>query len=793
MKTKYFFLAGFAAMLASCANEEYIGDTSPNAALEQTGDGSIQFGFDMQNATRADIYGNAAATLLGNGFYVVGTKGAEGEKNPSTTLVFDNYLVHYGVNTARTTESNTANWEYVGVTPGTSPYGNWVKLAETATSQTIKYWDFSTTQYDFHAFSTGDYKAVKKDDLTESTATTDDDVQDDEIGVTAMKFGEGLKNSATAYTFYIPTIEALQSAYITDITTVANANYGKEVKLTFKNLGSKIRLALYETVPGYSVQAGSVRFYTEDKSDAAVISSSDLGAASADATLISGNATYGFPQRGTVVVSFPNVGSDNNSNANYKKASVSVTPAPVVTPVTKATYQTFGPLAADKYAAAEGSEAAGNYLGRSLPQATYAGVAAVDYYQLVFPVTGANAAPLTLRLDYTLISTDGSGETIKVYGAKAVVPSTFTTWQPNYAYTYIFKISDNTNGWTTTAATEDNKGLYPITFDAVVAEMKDVSGEQTTITTVATPTITTYQQNHDKSKNEYSIATGKDVYVQVMNNSVSPATLKTDLNGTALGGTKRSLLYAVTSGKTYATQPVGWPSGYYTDAVCNTQASGVFSTSTTYYKRCTEADVMDALQNQSTVVSGTITGRNGVKLTPNANITADGSDSKFDIVNGPDDKKITVNEGEAAKIAITAGGFAAGTYAYVYDYSDAAKTTKTFYQPTGQTSGTIASGTRYITTTTLSGIATTTTAGEAVADGYVYFSKTTTDGTNYTYSFYSVDDKTNLPAGLLKVAVNDTNTPASSGSISATTDMFVFDTYIRNSGKYAVKVIKIVA
>ena len=54
MKTKYFFLAALAtAMFASCANEEYIGDNSPNATLEQTGDGSIQFTYNLPNRTRA--------------------------------------------------------------------------------------------------------------------------------------------------------------------------------------------------------------------------------------------------------------------------------------------------------------------------------------------------------------------------------------------------------------------------------------------------------------------------------------------------------------------------------------------------------------------------------------------------------------------------------------------------------------------------------------------------------------------------------------------------------------------
>jgi hypothetical protein len=117
MKTKYFFLAGFAAMLASCANEEYIGDNSPNATLEQTGDGSIQFGFDLQNATRVDQTGATAASTLGNQFIVYGEKGESGASAATpANLVFQNYQVNYTANTAFTSTSNTNNWEYVGYT-----------------------------------------------------------------------------------------------------------------------------------------------------------------------------------------------------------------------------------------------------------------------------------------------------------------------------------------------------------------------------------------------------------------------------------------------------------------------------------------------------------------------------------------------------------------------------------------------------------------------------------------------------------------------------------------------------
>lgn len=749
MKTKYFFLAGFAAMLASCANEEYIGDTSPNAALEQTGDGSIQFGFNMQNATRGDIVGSGAAALLGNNFYVTGTKGEEGSDNPSETLVFDNYLVHYGINTAGTTESNTANWEYVGITPGSGDYTNWAKLATTATTQTIKYWDYSTDQYDFLAFSTGNKKAVKKTAFTGEGALVAG-----EIGVTEMKYGTGL-NGSTAYTFYIPELEGLQNSYITDITPVAKTNYNKEVQLQFKNLGSKIRIALYETVPGYSIKASTVKFYTVDADD----SPSDLaGVHSTTAALISADATNGFVEKGTIAVSFPNIGTTATGNGNKNKASVTVSPVPAASP---RLYQTFGTL--DNKQPAQGSEDAGTlYLGRSLTEATYAGNSAVGYYQVVFPVS--TSSPLTLRVDYQLISTDGSGETINVYGAKAVVPATYTVWQPNYAYTYIFKISDNTNGWTSTTSTDPN-GLFPITFDAVVAEIKDVSGEQTTITTVAMPSITTYQQGHDKTNDEYSIATGKNIYVQVMDNE--------DTTTPSLVGVSPSTKPLLDDNDPYI-------------------ASKLYDVTTTG-AAISEATVMDALQNRTTAIAGTddatLTGRNGITLTKSEAI----NNTVTSIENGADDKAITVTAGQAAMITI--GSLTAGhTYAYVYDYGNVAKTVKTFYQPkTATTGSTIADGTKYITLAALDAIVATTSGSEAANDGFIYFSKTT-DGVKTTYSYYSVDGKEegNLPAGLLKVSKTSLLT-GNGTSTKVTEGDFVFDIYNRNTGKYAVKVIKIVA
>ncbi len=109
---------------------------------------------------------------------------------------------------------------------------------------------------------------------------------------------------------------------------------------------------------------------------------------------------------------------------------------------------------------------------------------------------------LNLKVDYTLLSTDGSTETITVTGANAKVPKEYASWKSGYAYTYIFKISQNTNGLTNPSA--GPAGLWPITFDAVVMN-DEVDGVQETITTVATPSITTYAKGVVVTGNNLSL------------------------------------------------------------------------------------------------------------------------------------------------------------------------------------------------------------------------------------------------------------------------------------------------
>ena len=738
MKTSN-YLIGFAALasltLVGCSDNDYLG-TDNGSEVAQQGNGEITFVAGNAKTTRAgEFVGATAAEKLGGMFVVEGTKGTEQEDSPSKDVVFDNYLVGYDYNSAGTTETNTNNWEYVGKQTGITGRmtgATWTALHGTGTAQaqTVKYWDYSTAQYDFIAWSTGLREAV-----------TDAAVAGSKVKVTRINTGSTLASNGFQLTAL--SAEDLLQCYYTDINTVLKAKYGEPVTLTFRNMAAKARIALYETVPGYSIKA--VKFYTSDANPTAP---TDLGSeTSEDATLFTMGSDV-LPQSGEVTVFYPHIGTEHRDapqTTDYNKASVTVGE---VTDGATSTTKGFGTLTA-QYGAAESHEAAGNiYLGRSLPNATYAGSSADNFYTAVIPNSTGKA--LTLRVDYTLVSTDGSGEEIKVYGAKAVVPATYTVWQPNYAYTYVFKISDNSNGWTSTLSS-DPKGLFPITFDAVVTNFIDANAEQATITTVATPSITTYQQGHDpKAQDEYSNAQKagvdqdnvKDLYVQVMNNSGTPA-LATDLNGT-----NKSLLFAVTT--------TGAP--------------------------ISEATVMDALQNRTNSYGdASPAGRNGITLTTNANI----NNTVTSIVNGVDDQPITVVAGTAAMIDIDK--LAAGTYAYVYASTVPSSEEKIF--------NVVADATATSTPTLfyeveLTGTETPLTSG-AAADNKVYFVKNVDangDFVSYTFKQTKVGEDV---SGLVEASIDLAAKATGHNTTSPGHYYFYFDVYNQNNGAYAVKVIKV--
>lgn len=465
---KFFIAAASALALASCSSDDFLGEIQGN---EQNGATSaINFGGDTGKITRATTKGNAAADLLENNFVVVGFKGSKTDVANNETYAFDHYNVNFKDGSAFSTESNRAGWEYVN--QDMKVKGADKSLAQSgASQQTIKYWDHSCASYDFIAFSMG-----KKDAASKYATPTHVDKA----------------NLATAAYTLTGDVNTLSECYISDMKTVTEPNYNKtSVSMSFRHLASKVRMALFEIVPGYVIS--DVKFYTDTTSP-----TTD----NTEGTLIGE-----FNNSGTLTVFFHTTGTVHATEKDYNKAHVRFTKSTTAGETGVLNHKGFGAVNYNNQV--EGTIPAGKtYLSQNAADPSYCGAG----YQNVLPSEGKPSA-ITLRIDYKLTSVDGSKETINVKGATATVPAEYTEWKSGYAYTYIFKISQDTNG--STGGTDTKPGLTAISFDAVVVD-DEANGLQETITTFSDNSFTTYGYKDNKvttNGNEY--VNGTDIYATV--------------------------------------------------------------------------------------------------------------------------------------------------------------------------------------------------------------------------------------------------------------------------------------
>lgn len=443
MKKNHLFLATAIVALAGCSDNTYMGDLEGGA-----GTGAISFNMNASTLSRAQDHATSAATLH-NQFIVWGEKSNAAEAATAGTPVFINYVVNYVASSAQTTESNSHDWEYVAQTPYAAAKVTSTGTTATVSEQTIKYWDFTNKYYTFTAIS------AKPADIADNKVTVTKNVS----GSTVYDKGYTVKLKADA---------SISDIYFSDRTLVtATSPMTSPVTLNFRNLLSQVRFGFYETIPGYSVTITNVKF----NSGVSHTSNGD-GNFGVDGSVVIPGGTTSF------TVTYDD-GSVINTNQNKAKVAVS-------TPNTQS------------YLSTTATSFFGTTLGTSSSARTWENA---GNYTKILP-NPSNTTDLTLTISYQLTSTDGSGETIDITDATAKVPAAYAKWQSNYAYTYLFKITDN-------------YGLYPITFDAVVVE--DEAGNQETITTVATPSITTYAKGEVvTANNEY--LTSSNIYVVVDKN-----------------------------------------------------------------------------------------------------------------------------------------------------------------------------------------------------------------------------------------------------------------------------------
>ena len=446
MKKKLFFAALASIVLVGCTSNDFVGDTPP--AVNGSGQ-AIDFGSGFKAVTRGDITGEAAATMLGNEMKVYGVK-----QNSTTTTNYDKVFVDYSVKYDDTKSANSeynAGWYYVGAETG----------------QVIKYWDYASDDYHFVAGSPVANFTYALDGTTGDIATA-----------TVTGLGGRLDRNITVASNNAP-------VYIADPVVVAKSDYQQVVTFRFKSLQTKVRVGIYETIPGYEITA--ISFYTDDLRTSTASNYISLYS-STDNYFQGGSDVTGTISYDWTTPKYTFTYGAGVTTKKFWRGGAFTTGVPATSSVADGTDVTVEEL----YGAETNYDAYG--------------------YFIVLPTASAIAATeLKLTCDYTLTSLDGSGEVINVKGATATIPSAYTLWEANKAYTYLFKISDNTNGSTGTPG-DDPEGLYPITFDAVVVNVED--GLVGTETTVSTPSITCYQDG-DVVDAGITFVAGKDITIKV--------------------------------------------------------------------------------------------------------------------------------------------------------------------------------------------------------------------------------------------------------------------------------------
>lgn len=499
MKT-YFFLAASALTLASCTSDDFLGNTQ--GSTPTSANSTINFSGNAGKITRATSNEGKAEKMLDYQFKVYGVKKMSKNGVDKFEPSFTNYSVWY--DEAKNTTSNTNGWEYVGnkqVGNIDATYGSGnVKLQN---DQYIKYWDYAAEEYHFVAGSP----------ISAFTYNKNEDIE-----TAGMKIPSATITGLAGHIVANKEGTRLETnpVYVATPIIVPKSDYQKPVKFEFNRQQAMVRVGIYETIPGYSIT--EIKFYEADGTKATsnnVILTSATPNYFVGGTGITGTVKYDWT---TAKPSYTfEYGNEQLTKSKNWYAGLFEPYSPLATISTETDATTL--YGKDKDMSDKG------------------------YFTVLPTPSATTAAPIIIKCDYTLNADDFSGETIKVTGATAAIPAAFSKWEVNTRYTYLFKISDNTNGYT---GNDPNKaGLYPITFAAVVKGSTDAM--QGTVTTVSTPSITTYQAG-SVTANGIEYKSGTPITVKV-----TDSTNGTDLELNETDNTKGKVaVYKLTKERTEA-------------------------------------------------------------------------------------------------------------------------------------------------------------------------------------------------------------------------------------------------
>lgn len=420
-----------ALALASCAKVKTV-EPVDNAA-----EGPMRFALSSQNMTKA-------ATLQQTGIYNFGVF-AYKSTEPTYNLM-DNYLVGYMDATNKqgyymTSDNQTTLGDVPGAANGSSMWA-YEKMGNTEYSYTgaegyyttadtrymsnvdkqyLRYWDKSADYTMFYA-----YTPYQNASFT---------------GLAAVSYNNGTKTmTIPGGTIHDGYNNPTDNEFMFASAKVVKANYGQDVPLQFKHLVAKCNIKFYEEIDGYSVRILNL--------------SNDFGGVYAVPAIKSSTDQYSpgkyYKTSGANIV-FDAEGKGTVSQTNAVEHDLTQTTEAL---------QFAAPIE--------------NAIGTTNATAS---ASPTTYYAIP---KEASTGGFTFHVSYELTST--TQERITVHNATVYVPADKCAWEANKHYTYIFKITKNSNGTTDNPGTIDpldpevsgDAALLPIIFDNCTVEEWDI-------------------------------------------------------------------------------------------------------------------------------------------------------------------------------------------------------------------------------------------------------------------------------------------------------------------------------
>ena len=585
---KIFYVAATAAMLASCATDFDLSEVFGSGGTSET------IGFQVQkgnNVTRA-------TSLQKAGHYNFGVFGYK--ESDQVNWVFSDYLVGYfdkdlGYQKSGTTwgdqpgvEDSTSYWMYEGL--GKDEYfGTYAGQTLTRPYQSnnakqyLKYWDKSATHTCFYAYA----PYVGTETTTERVTYVD-----------------GVAQKATGSDTYVLNIpdgtlvagydDPTKYEFMYASKKVSAADYGHDVSLDFKRLVAKVNIKFWEDIPGYKVRIIDLKQgkYKGVQATPSIKKSSDTDTENYGpygyryGTYYKSNGVkIQFDQNNNLAAAIKQYDGERVQNAEDKKENL-IFAVPVESQIGEA--RAFASASATDYYA--------------IPKGSNEKVLADNTTKFAEANTEPNPdlakTGFTFHVSYELTAED-TNERIVVQNATVHVPYNYCNWEANTHYTYIFKITKNSNGSTDTEPTIDPNDpdvptvqtLYPIVFDNCTVQ--DWNEENESDWTITDGTNLSY---HNISLTDESVSPAASCY-SITYGTAKTLTVNIKDNENHNG---HGITYAWVSGSgeskvgVEVTGPAGDCSDWYTDnstngsiAVPATAEAGVYTV--TYY--CPSSDI----------------------------------------------------------------------------------------------------------------------------------------------------------------------------------------------------------